>query len=136
MSRPTSMRSNVKPLFTTKEDGNAPVTNKASCKKEQENVKDAMLLLINNELNKKFKDRNGYPISIGDTLVNPDGYEFVVEFGVHKMYCPVDENFTDTVGVYLSNSTYSLESFPLGNTHEWAIIKDKDPLLSQDAKNI
>ena len=126
MSILTSKKSNAKPLFITEKYEKAPVINKTDCKKEQKNVRDAMLLLINNELNKKFKDRNGHPISIGDTLVNPDGYEFVVEFGVHKMYCPVDENFTDTVGVYLSNSTYSLEAFPLGNTHEWAIIKNKD----------
>ena len=51
------------------------------------------------------------------------GMEFMVKYGVHKMFCPVENIYKDTVGVYCTCNTYSLEAFPLGRTHEWATIK-------------
>ena len=84
---------------------------------------DDLTMVMNQYLGKSFTDKNGTPIHIGDMLVNEKGMEFMVKYGVHKMFCPVENIYKDTVGVYCTCNTYSLEAFPLGRTHEWATIK-------------
>ena len=82
--------------------------------------------IINKELAAHFKDMHGKPISIGSTLINPDGYEFEVKLGIHKMFCPVDKEYMDTLGVYCTCSLFPGEAFPLGPTEEWAKIKEEE----------
>lgn len=79
--------------------------------------------LINKELRATFKDIYGEPISLGSILVNGVGMEFEVKYGLHKMYCPVDEEYMNTIGVFCTCELFPMEAFPLGETHEWAEIK-------------
>ncbi len=81
------------------------------------------VMALNQYLGKNFTDRTGKCIHVGDVLVNEKGMEFVVRCGKHKMFCPVENEYKNTVGVYCTCSTYSLEAFPLGQTDEWALIK-------------
>lgn len=81
---------------------------------------------INKELAAHFKDMHGKPIAIGSILINPDDYEFEVKFGIHKMFCPVDKEYMDTLGVYCTCSLFPEEVFPLGQTEEWAKIKEEE----------
>lgn len=66
------------------------------------------------------KDRNGNKIRLGDILENRNGTRFEVRYGIHAMYCPVDDCMMENVGFYVVAEGY-YEDMPLGPTEEYAV---------------
>lgn len=67
----------------------------------------------------QMQDKQNQDLYEGDIIENDHGVRFLIKFGEHNMYCPVDNTMMENIGFYTLAQTYD-EYMPLGPTHEYA----------------